>query len=94
MSTIINYYIYISNLLNSDLTLHIPIDLLTFLRQIYKKPSVLTKFKHDHDLKEDAVLDLQSISNHNTVYVAGKEYSLDDLEPLNVFADIFYPVPC
>ena len=44
-------------------------------------------FKHNHDLKEDAVLDLQSISNHNSVNVAGKEYSLDGLEPLNVYTD-------
>ena len=48
---------------------------------------ILTKFKHDHDLREDSVLDLQSISNHNTVKISGKEYSLDNLETLNVFTD-------
>ena len=48
---------------------------------------ILTKFKHDHDLKEDAVLDLQMISDTNTVNVAGKEYSLDSLESLNIFTD-------
>ncbi len=49
--------------------------------------SILTEFKHLHQLKDDAVFDFQVIDDSHTFSAKGKKYSLDGLEPVKVYTD-------
>ena len=49
--------------------------------------SVLKEFKQTHDLKDDAEFSFQVIDDTHTFSAKGKKYSLDGLQPTQVYTD-------